>query len=308
MFNYEITSRADYAAFTNNLPDTQKLTFNNVEEIINIDSLPPNIQFLEINNSLNVRFHGTRSEYPTIEMMIFTGSSLLGMPDISIIQPEHVNLVCTRTEDQAHAVILKEDLVIPYELQMLYLTNYTLNTDSLGNISSVRNIHFRSMSGMFVIPLSIETIWFVRCNPITFSNQFPIQLYSIILNECIITPAFSDQICNLDVRRRRSNLPRLQIKVQGLLSPSVFCPDNFYRDMHNDMANIALLRNQLPDAYRHVQSFISGGTRKKKRGLKLKRKRGSRYNRKQKRATKSKSKSKRKSKSKSKRKRKTSKA
>lgn len=63
MFNYVITSRADYAAFsTNNLPDTEKLTFSNVEEIINIDSLPPNIIYLEIINSLNVRFRGTRIE------------------------------------------------------------------------------------------------------------------------------------------------------------------------------------------------------------------------------------------------------
>ena len=274
MVNYVISSRADYSAFrTNNLPDTQKLTFNNVEEIIYIDSLPPNIIYLHLINSLNVRFCGTRIEYPTIKMMIIDQSSLLNMPDFSIIQPMQLDLICTRTEDQAQAVILKENLVIPYELNALYLTNYTLNTDSLSNISSVRILHFRNMSGVFAIPSSIQTLCFVQCNPIAFSDQFPIQLYSILLYECKITPAFSEQICNLDVRRRRSNLPRLEIRVQGLLSPSVFCPQNFYRDMNNDMANIALLSNQLPDTYRHIQSFISGGTRKKKRGLKLKKKR-----------------------------------
>lgn len=299
MFNYVISSRADYAAFsTNNLPDTQKLTFNNVEEIIHIDSLPPNIIYLQLINSLNVRFRGTTNEYPMIQMMIIDQSSLLNMPDFSIIQPKQVDLIFTRTEDQTQAVILKENLVIPYELDALYLTNYTLNTDSLSNISSVRNLHFRNMSGMFAIPSSIETIMFVQCNPIAFSDQFPIQLYSILLCECIITAAFSKQICNLDLRRRRSNLPRLEIRVQGLLSPSVFCPQNFYRDMNNDLANIALLSNQLPDdAYRHMHSFISGGSRKKKRGLKLKKKRGSRYSRKHKRATKSKRKSKAKAKS-----------
>jgi hypothetical protein len=278
-----IRSYNDWVTFiTTETSGVTNLCFLDIEDIIDISyALPPNVHYIQLENSPNVRFRGNHLNYSAVEAMaIRQRPPILNFPDFSSIRPKYLYIYFSPyIEDGAKVVLAKENLVIPYELQLLHISNCTLNTDSLSNVLNVSgDLEFNNISGIFPIPSKITKLRFKQCNPITFTNEFPIELYDIYLNQCELTPALANQICNLDLRRRRRKLPRLIIRVlDQLRSPSFFCPENFYPNMHNDLTNIALLSNQLPDAYKHIQSFISGGTRKKKRGLKLKKKRGSRY-------------------------------
>jgi hypothetical protein len=87
MFSYIIRSYNNWVNFERlGTSDTQNVTFNNVDANINVYKLPRSIKYIEFYDSPNVRFHGTRLDYPTIEIMLITQrpSTILNVPDFSL--------------------------------------------------------------------------------------------------------------------------------------------------------------------------------------------------------------------------------
>ena len=189
---------------------------------------------------------------------------------ITRIQPSYINLDYS---GDGIRMSLKSNLVISYPLTHITLSYCDLAPDSLDNILSFTSLFLCAIENSIVprLSASIDTLELANCGTIIFTEQLPIRLEEIFLSLCEIDEAAAAKICNLDFRRRQSNLPDLVIHVQGTRVPALaFCPTNYYRDLNNTMQTVSqvALRNHLPNVLgAHIQSYV-GGTRKVKRNNK----------------------------------------
>jgi hypothetical protein len=273
MTDVRIHNFAEWNPLTIAVNPIKKLTFENVTDTINIDRLPLNIKIISLGNSPNIRFTGNSTNYKSVFLLyIRQDVGILDWPNdiISRIQPSYVFLMYS---GDGIRMSLKSNLVISYPLTHISLANCDLATDSLDNILSFTSLTLFLIENSIVprLSASIETLDLMHSGTIIFTEQLPIRLKKILITACEIDEAAAAMICNLDFRRRQSNLPDLDIQVQGTRVPALaFCPTNYYRDLNNNMQNVSrvALRKHLPNEMgAHIQSYL-GGTRKVKRNNK----------------------------------------
>lgn len=275
MNSYTINNNDDWQRFNTEANENfAYLYFIDVTDTINVDELPPTVSTILLNNSPHVRFIGNQNAFPFIHTL-FINQFLNSFNDtISVLQPSSLIIFCSR---EHNVILLKENLVIRHPLTTLKIVHCTLRPDSLHNVLQVRYLELEEIANSIIpsIPSTVTDLFVENSGTIIFSEQLPIMLKYMSIKTCELGADAYARICDLDLRRRRSNMRHLQVRFDGLSIPAnAFCPDNFYSDMNNELMNTARvsfdnnISNQLD---KHIRSFISGGTRKKKRGKKQKR-------------------------------------